>query len=115
MPGRPQRPPFTWLLLAAGLALACACEEEPTQAFGEPCSADGQCKQGLCVGGVRGKEPVCTRSCSGGDECPVGWACTGVTQDNVLVCSHGPATPFGGGSAGGKPTPPKSAGSGQER
>lgn len=76
-------------LLAAG----CSSARGNTQ-FGERCGDDRECQRGLCVSGVRGDAPVCTVSCAGDTECPQGWSCHGVTQANVLVCSHGGSTPF---------------------
>lgn len=91
------RPSFLALLvLLAGppLLLACA-EERGDSSFGEPCGADGECADGLCVGGVDGDEPVCTRSCARAEDCPEGWSCSGVTARQVVVCKKGGATPFG--------------------
>lgn len=68
--------------------------------LGEPCESDDDCARGLCVGGVNGDRPACTRSCAGNEDCPHGWSCSGVTQNQVLVCSHGAATPFGDGNGG---------------
>lgn len=82
---------------AALLAGGCGDDDTGTKGFGNRCAADGECESGLCVGGVDGKEPVCTRSCRNKNDCPDGWSCSGVTQDDVLVCQHGPATPFGAG------------------
>ena len=80
-----------WLgLLAIGL-LAC----KGTQEIGEPCAKDGDCQAGLCVAGADGDEPVCTKSCGSSEECPDGWSCSGATQNNVLICVHRSATPFG--------------------
>lgn len=86
------------LLLTAllGLVPLAACDEgRGTKALGEPCGGDSECRSGLCVGGVVGEDPACTRSCSKSGECPDGWSCSGVTEDQVLVCRKGPATPFG--------------------
>lgn len=66
--------------------------------MGEPCASNAECQEGVCVGGVRGDAPVCTRSCASTDQCPRGWACSGVTRGNLLVCSHGAPTPFGIGA-----------------
>ncbi len=82
-----------------GLLLCLGCgAERGDKPVGEPCGGDGECRHGLCVGGVRGDDPVCTRSCASTDDCPRGWACSGVTQSNVLVCSYGAPTPFGVGA-----------------
>ncbi len=85
-----------WLAVAL-LALGCSAERGDKQ-MGERCADTNECARGLCVGGVRGAEPVCTRSCASTDDCPRGWACSGVTQDQVLVCSFGAPTPFGIGA-----------------
>lgn len=79
------------LLLALPLLLAC---QEPKN-VGEPCASSSECARGLCVAGIGGEQPLCTRSCASNDECPNGWTCSGATQDNVLVCRRGDATPFG--------------------
>lgn len=84
-----------WLvmtLFALLVALGCGGGEKP---MGEVCASDSECIQGHCVGGVDGDEPVCTRSCSRGSECPEGWSCSGATQDMVLVCVKRSAMPFG--------------------
>jgi hypothetical protein len=87
-----------WLALA-GLSLACGCgEARGEKRMGEACASNAECSEGVCVGGVRGDDPVCTRSCANTEECPRGWACSGVTQGNVLVCSYGAPTPFGIGA-----------------
>ena len=80
------------LLLALALSFGC---EEPKN-VGEPCASTDECARGLCVAGIGGgDEPLCTRSCGSNDECPSGWTCSGATQNNVLVCRRGHATPFG--------------------
>jgi len=84
------------LLLSSALLLGCGGRGDA--AFGAACQQDQDCTHGLCVGGVHGDGPVCTKSCATGTDCPRGWSCSGVTQSNVLVCSHGAATPFGDGS-----------------
>jgi len=81
------------LMLLLGAILLGGCEGDIP--FGGPCGSDSDCRRGLCVAGVHGESPVCTRSCARSSECPEGWSCSGVTQHQVLVCSHGAATPFG--------------------
>jgi hypothetical protein len=81
--------------LAIGVALVAGCGGRGDQRFDQPCSKDEDCARGLCVAGVHGNDPVCTKSCARGEDCPEGWSCSGVTATNVLVCSHGSATPFG--------------------
>ncbi|MDQ3033534.1 MAG: hypothetical protein M3Y87_14035 [Myxococcota bacterium] len=81
------------LLALALLGAGCASPRGDTQ-FDERCGGDRECQRGLCVGGVHGDAPVCTISCAHETECPQGWSCRGVTQDNVLVCAFGGATPF---------------------
>lgn len=88
-------------LLALGLALAGACGEEETRGElpdGETCARGADCRHGYCVGGAAGEDPVCTRSCGATSDCPRGWACSGVTEENVLVCTRGAPTPFGVGA-----------------
>ncbi len=81
------------LLLLAALTLgACGRGDART---GQPCDGDRACARGLCVAGVAGPSGACTVSCGDDDECPQGWTCSGVTQNNVVVCSRGNATPFG--------------------
>jgi hypothetical protein len=88
-----------WLGLAfAALLVTAACGGRGDKRMGQACAAGDECRDGFCVGGVQGDAPACTRSCGGTDDCPRGWACSGVTQDNVLVCSHGAPTPFGIGA-----------------
>jgi len=82
------------ITLAAALGLS-SCGGRGEKAFDQRCSGDTDCATGLCVGGVHGADPVCTTSCGGTDDCPEGWSCSGVTAANVLVCTHGNATPFG--------------------
>lgn len=86
------------LPLFLGSLLLVACGGRGDAAFGDPCEGNDTCAEGLCIAGVDGNEPVCTKSCATSDECPEGWSCSGVTQARVLVCSHSPATPFGEGN-----------------
>ena len=79
------------------LTMGCGVERGDKQ-LGDPCGDPHECRHGLCVEGVSGPEPVCTRSCAGARDCPRGWACGGVTQDNVLICTRGAPTPFGIGA-----------------
>lgn len=95
---RPMRRLLPCLLALAWAVLAACGSGRGDKAMGEPCGANDECREGVCVGGVRGDDPVCTRSCATTSECPRGWACSGVTQGNVLVCSHGAPTPFGIGA-----------------
>jgi hypothetical protein len=92
--------PWSLRIAAAGIALAGAlalssCSGRGDKAFDQRCSGDNDCATGLCVGGAHGADPVCTTSCGRADDCPEGWSCSGVTAANVLVCTHGNATPFG--------------------
>lgn len=83
------------LALCFALTLAgCGEEERGDARFGEPCASDSECAAGLCVGGVDGDAPRCTRSCATGTQCPQGWSCSGVTEAGVVVCQKGRATPF---------------------
>lgn len=84
--------------LVALLSCGSCGAERGDKPVGARCSAPEECAHGLCVAGVRGEEPVCTRSCASTRECPRGWACSGVTGDNVLVCAYGAPTPFGIGA-----------------
>jgi hypothetical protein len=83
-----------------GLAIVLAafgwgCGGRGEKRFGERCYNDVECARGLCVAGARGDHAICTKSCARASDCPEGWSCSGVTADNVLVCAHGSATPFG--------------------
>ena len=84
----------TAALLLSLAAAACATERGDKH-VGEPCTDAAECRHALCVEGVGGETAVCTRSCSTASDCPRGWACAGVTDDNVLVCTRGSPTPFG--------------------
>lgn len=90
------------LALLGALALGACGQGEQAGAgdreVGEACTAAAQCEHGLCAAGVAGEEPVCTRSCGDTSECPRGWSCSGVTDDNVLVCQRGAGNPFGVGA-----------------
>jgi hypothetical protein len=81
--------------IALAALLLAACGSRGDKRFDQPCSGDDDCASGFCVGGAHGDQPVCTKTCGGADDCPEGWACAGVTSNNVLVCTHGAATPFG--------------------
>ena len=83
--------------LSVVLVLGCGAErgDKPT---GEPCGDANECRHGLCVAGIAGDEPVCTHSCAAAADCPRGWACSGVTEENVLVCTRGASNPFGNGA-----------------
>jgi len=85
------------LLLTLTLGLL-GCGGRGDARFGAPCGRDRDCAEGLCVAGVDGPDSVCTKSCGHTSDCPREWACSGVTQSNVLVCSHGSPTPFGIGA-----------------
>ncbi|NOY92167.1 MAG: hypothetical protein GXP55_13295 [Deltaproteobacteria bacterium] len=96
---RPAVIPLLLLLtLSVGLLALPACGGRGDAAFGATCGTDQDCAHGLCVAGVHADGPVCTKSCGGNADCPAHWSCSGVTQANVLVCSHGAATPFGDGT-----------------
>lgn len=82
------------LVLAAWLLAGCGTDRG-SKHVGDPCSDASECRHGLCVEGVGGDEAVCTRSCASARDCPRGWACAGVTNNNVLVCTRGSPTPFG--------------------
>jgi hypothetical protein len=90
-----QRSGHAWFWLFLCLA---ACGGRGSKQFGEPCEGDNDCAAGMCVAGADGDQASCTRSCARTTDCPQGWACSGVTQDNVLVCAHGAPTPFGVGA-----------------
>lgn len=87
------------LSFAGLLALfAVACGGRGEKAVGEPCGDASECRHGLCVAGVAGEAPVCTRSCASTSECPRGWSCGGVTSQDVVICTQGAANPFGIGA-----------------
>ncbi|MEM9863607.1 MAG: hypothetical protein AAF938_18565 [Myxococcota bacterium] len=75
------------------LLLLVACRGDA--AFGASCTDTRDCSEGLCAAGVAGEGGVCTRSCASDQECPEGWSCSGATENMVLVCVRGAATPFG--------------------
>gem|GEM_PF-3559403 len=85
------------LLALATLLTIAGCGRGEAR-FGQSCTSDSDCQRGLCVAGVAGDAPVCTTSCGSRADCPPDWACNGVTQANVVVCSRGASTPFGEGS-----------------
>lgn len=87
-----------WLVLASLLALGACGSERGDKEMGEECSDAEECAHGLCVAGVAGPDPVCTRSCANTSECPRGWSCSGVTQGNVLICQRGAGNPLGVGA-----------------
>src|SRR5688500_16560358 len=74
-------------LLAIALFACLAGCGSSSKAFDEKCRQDDECSSHLCVGGVHGEEPVCTKT-------RARRSCSGLTADNVLVCTHGSATPF---------------------
>lgn len=87
-------------LLLAGL-VAWGCGEAPPRgekADGERCASAAECAHGYCVADGAGQNAVCTRSCGATADCARGWACSGVTDENVLVCTQGAPTPFGIGA-----------------
>ncbi|MFK7988658.1 MAG: hypothetical protein AB8I08_21745 [Sandaracinaceae bacterium] len=84
--------------LLLGLATSCGEPTPGDKAVGEACSDAHECRHGYCVGGPEGEQATCTRSCARTEECPRGWACSGVTADNVVVCVEGAPTPFGVGA-----------------
>ena len=87
------------LLAAFTCLLTAGCQpERGDKGMGEACGAAEECVHGLCVAGVAGPEPVCTRSCADTEECPRGWSCSGVTAARVLVCQRGAGNPFGVGA-----------------
>lgn len=83
-------------MLVAWIAVA-GCDDGAggSRELGDRCERGEDCSSGLCVGGVDGDEPRCTRSCATELECPRGWSCSGVTENDILVCRKGAATPFG--------------------
>ena len=85
-------------LLAGLLTVLASCGGRGDKTIGDPCASASECQEGLCVGGQAGEDPVCTVSCGRTEDCPRGWSCSGVTEGNVLVCSHGAPTPFGIGA-----------------
>ncbi len=78
-------------LLLTALLLGCGGDVKT----GDGCTSHDQCERGRCVEGVAGPAAVCTPTCGGDDECPEGWSCSVATEDGVLVCRQGTATPFG--------------------
>jgi len=85
-------------LVSALVLAACGSPERGDKHVGDPCADADECRHHLCVEGVGGPEAVCTRSCATATDCPRGWACAGVTDENVLVCTRGAPTPFGIGA-----------------
>ncbi len=85
--------------LAALTLLAAAClgctRGRGLAVIGDGCGSDFDCARGYCVATASSEEPVCTVTCSGNDECPAGWSCSGATERGVVVCVPGAATPFG--------------------
>ncbi|HJL20298.1 MAG TPA: hypothetical protein RMH99_31820 [Sandaracinaceae bacterium LLY-WYZ-13_1] len=78
--------------------LGCGSAERGDKPVGEPCEDRAECQSGYCVADSNGEGAVCTRTCGSTEECPRGWACSGVTEENVLVCTQGAPTPFGLGA-----------------
>jgi len=96
---RPVRLGLRALALAGALLVGCGGEpERGDKADGESCRSAAECEHGYCVADSSGQDPVCTRSCGATNDCPRGWACSGVTEDQVLVCTRGAPTPFGVGA-----------------
>ena len=87
-----------WLALLVLCLGGCGEEPRGDKGMGDVCGDARECRHGYCVAGVAGGEPACTRSCGSTEDCPRGWACSAVTEDNVLVCSRGAPTPFGVGA-----------------
>jgi len=79
------------LLFVALVGLGCGGDAKT----GEPCGSHEDCARGRCVAGVAGPDPVCTPTCAGNEDCPEGWSCSVATENDVLVCRTGTATPFG--------------------
>jgi hypothetical protein len=90
--------PWALLALVGALLLGCGEPERGDKADGEPCQSAAECDHGFCVADASGEDAVCTRSCGSTSDCPRGWACSGVTEDDVLVCTRGAPTPFGIGA-----------------
>lgn len=84
--------------LALVLFAGCGSQERGDKRAGDPCGDAQECRHGLCVAGVAGEDPVCTRSCGSAADCPRGWSCGGVTEDNILICTQGAGNPLGVGA-----------------
>ncbi len=86
---------FRGALLFACVLASLGCGARGQGAVGEACTHREQCSSGLCVAGLGQEDPRCTRSCRSSEDCPEGWSCSGVTDENVVICQPGAATPFG--------------------
>lgn len=82
------------LALLSTVLGACA-RTRGTAAMGDACGSDFDCARGYCVASASSEGPVCTVTCSGNEDCPERWSCSGVTERGVVVCVPGAATPFG--------------------
>ncbi|MEM1418159.1 MAG: hypothetical protein AAGH15_24905 [Myxococcota bacterium] len=83
------------VLLVAAACLSAGCSPRGEGAVGDECAHRDECATGLCVAGLGQEAARCTRSCRRSSECPEGWSCSGVTDENVVICQPGAATPFG--------------------
>jgi hypothetical protein len=83
-------------IVLAGL-LAVGCRSGPTNlGIADRCTESRQCRSGICLFPTKGSEDgLCTKPCTGNSDCLEGWSCTALTQDGVMVCQKGQATPFG--------------------
>jgi hypothetical protein len=91
--------PMRWHFGLVLCLLVAGCgTQRGDKRVGDRCANASECADGYCVAGIHGDEPACTKTCGQTDQCPRGWACSGVTEDNVLVCAFGAPTPFGIGA-----------------
>ncbi|MEO0324447.1 MAG: hypothetical protein AAF447_15910 [Myxococcota bacterium] len=86
---------LTAALLTGALLVAPGCAGAREGAVGDACAHRNECASGLCVAGLGAEGARCTRSCRTSAQCPEGWSCSGVTDENVVICQPGAATPFG--------------------
>ena len=80
------------MILALG-----GCKKGPRDlSITQPCTESKQCQSGICLFLTQTSEDgLCTEPCTESKECPEGWSCTAITQNGVMVCQKGQATPFG--------------------
>jgi hypothetical protein len=90
--------PWKALAALALIAILCGCRDKgPTDLdVGHKCMQSRECGSGICLFPTQvSKEGRCSRPCTASTDCPEGWSCTAITQNGVMVCQEGPATPFG--------------------